>query len=73
MDLGTLAESWRSEPNTPVYIRPYLGELPAMGVADFLRWTLRNPGIAIPAAQVGELVEAAVRRSAGGARLPSAG
>ncbi|MET9243183.1 NAD(P)-binding domain-containing protein [Nonomuraea sp. NPDC003709] len=73
VDIGTLADSWRSEPNTPVYIQPYLGELPAMSVEDFLRWTLRNPGIAVPAAQVGKLVETAVRRSAGEARLPSAG
>ncbi|MEV4575472.1 NAD(P)-binding domain-containing protein [Nonomuraea jabiensis] len=73
VDIGTLADSWRSEPNTPVYIQPYLGELPAMSVADFLRWTLGSPGIAVPAAQVGRLVEAAVRRPAGEARLPSAG
>jgi predicted dinucleotide-binding enzyme len=73
VDIGTLADSWRSEPNTPVYIQPYLGELPAMNVADFLRWTLRNPGIAVPAARVGRLVETASRRPAGEARLPSAG
>ncbi|MET7335831.1 NAD(P)-binding domain-containing protein [Nonomuraea sp. NPDC005650] len=73
VDLGPLADSWRSEPNTPVYIHPYLGETPAMNVEDFLRWTLQNPGIAVPAAQVGKLVEIAVRQPAGEARLPSAG
>ncbi|MFC4117950.1 NADPH-dependent F420 reductase [Nonomuraea zeae] len=72
VDIGPLAGSWRSEPNTPVYVRPYLGELPAMKVADFLGWTLRTPGIAVPAAQVGELVKSAVRQPAGEARLPSA-
>lgn len=71
VDYGTLAASWRSEPNTPVYIRPYLGDVPAMSVAEFLRWTLQTPGIAVPAAQVGKLVEIAVRQPAGEARLPS--
>ncbi|MFE7799798.1 NADPH-dependent F420 reductase [Nocardia sp. NPDC057440] len=70
VDTGSLATSWRSEPNTPVYIQPYLGEMPAMSVEDFLRWALRTPGIVVPAAQVGRLVEAAVRQQAGEARLP---
>lgn len=71
VDIGTLAASWRSEPNTPVYIQPYLGETPAMNVEAFLRWTLRTPGIAVSAAQVGKLVEIAVRQPAGEARLPN--
>jgi predicted dinucleotide-binding enzyme len=71
VDIGTLADSWRSEPNTPAYIHPYLGETPAMNVEDFLRWTLQTPGIAVPAAQVRKLVELAVRQPAGEARLPS--
>ncbi|MDL4816869.1 NADPH-dependent F420 reductase [Actinomadura opuntiae] len=71
VDIGTLADSWRSEPDTPVYIRPYLGEVPALNVEDFLRWTIGTPGIAVPAARVGELAEAAVRRPASEARLPS--
>ncbi|WP_406232856.1 NADPH-dependent F420 reductase [Nocardia sp. NBC_01009] len=71
VDTGTLATSWRSEPSTPVYIQPYLGETPAMSVEDFLRWTLRTPGIVVPAAQVRKLVETAVRQQAGEARLPS--
>ncbi|MET9373703.1 hypothetical protein ABZX98_06065 [Streptomyces sp. NPDC002992] len=71
VDIGTLADSWRSEPNTPVYIRPYLGDVPAMSVDAFLRWTLGTPGIAVSSAQVGALVETAVRLPAGEARLPS--
>jgi 8-hydroxy-5-deazaflavin:NADPH oxidoreductase len=71
VDTGTLADSWRSEPNTPVYIRPYLGKTPSMSVEAFLRWTLRTPGIVVPAAQVGKLVDAAVRQPAGAAQLPS--
>jgi predicted dinucleotide-binding enzyme len=71
VDIGSLAVSWRSEPDTPVYIRPYLGEVPALTVEAFLQWTLRTPGIAVSAAQVGRLVELAVRRSPGEARLPN--
>ncbi|MGV9308736.1 NADPH-dependent F420 reductase [Nonomuraea sp. NPDC003727] len=71
VDIGTLAASWRSEPNTPVYIQPYLGEVPAMNVEDFLRWTLQTPGVVVPASQVGNLAETAVRQAAGEARLPS--
>jgi predicted dinucleotide-binding enzyme len=71
VDMGALAASWRSEPNTPVYIRPYLGEVPAVSVEAFFRWTLQTPGIVVPAAQVDKLVETAVRQPAGEARLPS--
>jgi 8-hydroxy-5-deazaflavin:NADPH oxidoreductase len=71
VDIGPLAASWRSEPNTPVYVRPYLGETPAMSVEAFLRWTRQTPGVVVPAAQVDKLVETAVRQPAGEARLPS--
>jgi predicted dinucleotide-binding enzyme len=71
VDIGTLATSWRTEPNTPVYIEPYLGETPAMNLEAFFRWTSQTPGIVVPAAQVGKLVESAVRQPAGEARIPS--
>ncbi|WUD84834.1 NAD(P)-binding domain-containing protein [Streptomyces sp. NBC_00503] len=71
VDTGALAASWRSEPDTPVYVRPYLGDVPAMNVEDFLRWTFETPGIAVPAAQVRKLVDGALRRPAGEALLPS--
>lgn len=28
MDIGTLADSWRSEPNTPAYVLPFLPAWP---------------------------------------------
>ncbi|QES13692.1 oxidoreductase [Streptomyces venezuelae] len=65
VDTGPLATSWRSEPDTPVYVRPYLGEVPALSLAEFFRWTLRTPGTAVPAARVAGLVESAVRGAAG--------
>jgi hypothetical protein len=42
-----------------------------VSVEAFFRWTLQTPGIVVPAAQVGTLVETAVRQPAGEARLPS--
>lgn len=71
VDVGTLGASWRSEPDTPVYVRPYLGDVPPMSVEDFLRWTLQTPGIPVPASQVAKLVATATRQSAGEALLPS--
>jgi predicted dinucleotide-binding enzyme len=73
VDIGTLATSWRSEPNTPVYIHPYLGETPPMSVEAFFRWTLHTPGIVVPAAQIGKLIETAIRQPAGKARIPNDG
>lgn len=70
VDIGTLAASWRSEPNTPVFVRPYLGDLPALSVQAFFEWTRQRPGIAVSAATVGTLVETAVRQPAGETRLP---
>ncbi|MGC0417215.1 NADPH-dependent F420 reductase [Embleya sp. AB8] len=70
VDTGTLAASWRSEPDTPVYVRPYLGEIPAVSLDEFFAWTGRTPGIPVSAARIAKLVEAAVRRPAGEARIP---
>ncbi|WP_433714540.1 hypothetical protein ACQP2U_10755 [Nocardia sp. CA-084685] len=72
VDIGPLTDSWRTEPNTPAYIRPYLGEIPAMDVDAFLQWTRRTPGIPVPATHLTELVETAVRQPARRAKLPSA-
>lgn len=72
VDMGALAESWRSEPNTPAYVFPYLGEWGAMSLEEFLSWTFQTPGVPVPAERIGKLVEAAERQHAGEARLPSA-
>ncbi|MFL4910436.1 NADPH-dependent F420 reductase [Streptomyces sp. MMS24-I2-30] len=62
VDIGTLADSWRSEPNTPVYVEPYRGEAPAgLGPKEWWAWSLEDPGRAVSAAQVRELVASAVR------------
>ncbi|MFI1379966.1 hypothetical protein [Embleya sp. NPDC020886] len=71
VDIGSRADSWRGEPDTPVRIRPHLGEVPAVGVERFLRRTPGTPGMVVSAARVRALVDAAARRSAGEALLPS--
>jgi predicted dinucleotide-binding enzyme len=69
LDIGTLDDSWRIEPDTPAYIIPYLGEFPPAG-EDFHTWTTRLQGVAVPALELEVLVAAAVRQSAGDARTP---
>jgi predicted dinucleotide-binding enzyme len=69
VDIGTLADSWRSEPGTPVYVQPYLPARPD-GLADeeMGRWFFEVPGVPVPADKVRALIDTAVRRSAGDAR-----
>ncbi|MFD8279087.1 NADPH-dependent F420 reductase [Streptomyces solisilvae] len=72
VDIGTLAESWRSEPNTPVYVEPYRGEAPAgLGPKDWFRWTSEDPGSTVPAARVRELAASAVRGPSRAGVLPA--
>ncbi|MCA2211787.1 NADPH-dependent F420 reductase [Jidongwangia harbinensis] len=68
VDIGTLADSWRSEPNNPVYVRPYLaGEPPKdLDPERGHRWHVTNPGVPVPADQIRKLTESAVRGKAGG-------
>lgn len=72
VDIGSIADSWTIEPNTPAYVIPYLGETPVEG-ADFHTWTTRIRGVAVPAQEIEALVSAAVRLSAGDARTPLEG
>ncbi len=66
VDLGTLAESWRSEPNTPLYALPYIGQPPSgLAPQEFVAWAQQATGIPVPAARIKELAAAAVRGPAG--------
>jgi 8-hydroxy-5-deazaflavin:NADPH oxidoreductase len=66
VDLGPLAESWRSEPNTPLYALPYLSEPPAgLSVPDFVAWAQGSSGVPASAARIRELAATAVRGPAG--------
>jgi predicted dinucleotide-binding enzyme len=62
VDMGGLAESWRSEPTMPVYVMPYIGEIPTDLTPETERdWFLSAPGAAVSADQVKELVKQAKR------------
>ena len=71
VDIGTLAESWRSEPDMPVYCQPYFPGQPADGANadEAFRWFLETPGVAVPVDKVKQLIDGAVRGPAGG-QLP---
>ncbi|MFF8190778.1 NADPH-dependent F420 reductase [Streptomyces bobili] len=67
VDIGTLADSWRSEPGTPVYGKAYYGEVPKDVSSDkTMEWIFQAPGVPIPADRVRELTATVVRGPAGG-------
>ncbi|SDF60756.1 hypothetical protein SAMN05216553_102290 [Lentzea fradiae] len=68
VDIGSLADSWRSEPNNPVYVQPYLvqGRPEDLTPEEARHWFVDNPGVTVPADQIRKLVDAAVRGPAGG-------
>ncbi|MER7692011.1 NAD(P)-binding domain-containing protein [Streptomyces sp. NPDC097610] len=70
VDAGTLAESRRFEPDTPVYVQPYLPPRPQglSGDEDTMRWFLRCPGAVLSAGRVEALVRTATRQSPAAAR-----
>jgi len=70
-DIGTLADSWRSEPGTPVYCLPYFpGQAPEdVRPHEAFRWFFETPGIPVSAGRVRDLTDGTVRGPAGG-RLP---
>ncbi|PRY39809.1 NADPH-dependent F420 reductase [Umezawaea tangerina] len=66
VDLGGLADSWRGEPNTPLYCMPYVGTPPAdLSVPELVAWVQAAPGVPVSAARVEDLAAAAVRGPAG--------
>ncbi|MEU9455166.1 NAD(P)-binding domain-containing protein [Streptomyces sp. NPDC048277] len=75
VDLGTLSDSWRIGPNTPIHVQPYLGAWPEGLSTDEERgrWFFQTPGVPVPAARVRELIASAVPVPAGGPTPRSAG
>ncbi|MFI8521922.1 NADPH-dependent F420 reductase [Streptomyces sp. NPDC085481] len=71
VDIGTLDDSWRSEPGTPVYVRPYFPGMPPWGSSqdDLQRWFRETKAAPVTADLVKELTGLAVRNHAG-ERLP---
>ncbi|GHB51077.1 hypothetical protein [Streptomyces umbrinus] len=67
VDIGALADSWRSEPNAPVYVQPYMAERPeGLSPEGTGRWFFETPGVPVSAARVKELTDAAVPGPVGG-------
>jgi predicted dinucleotide-binding enzyme len=70
VDVGALAESWRSEPGTPVYVQPYLAERPGgLSEEEAGRWFFETPGVPVPAGRIKDLTSTAARRPAGAATM----
>ena len=68
VDIGSLADTWRNGPNTPIHVQPYLG-VPAEALnsdEERWRWFLQTPGTPVPADRVKALIDAAVPVPAGG-------
>ncbi|MFF0014592.1 NADPH-dependent F420 reductase [Streptomyces sp. NPDC005374] len=60
VDAGTLADSGRLAPGSPVYVQPYMGERPeGLSPEEAHRWFLASPGVPVPAARVKELIDTA--------------
>ncbi|MFE5215046.1 MULTISPECIES: NADPH-dependent F420 reductase [unclassified Streptomyces] len=72
VDIGMLADSWRSEPNNPVYVEPYRGVAPeGLEPKEWWVWSLEDPGTPVGAAQVRELVASAERGPSRAGLLPA--
>ncbi|TFI21330.1 NAD(P)-binding domain-containing protein [Streptomyces sp. 4R-3d] len=63
VDIGTLAESWRSQPGTPVYVDPYFTAKPAkeLNQKEMYGWYVQAPGTSVPADRIRALADSAVR------------
>lgn len=67
VDIGVLADSWRTEPDTPVYCKPYMPPVPqGLDPVATQRWIFDSPGRSAPASVIKKLVDSAVRGTAGG-------
>jgi len=57
VDIGGLADSWRSQNGRPVYTTPYAPELPhGLSEEETIRWFFESPGVPASAERIRELV-----------------
>jgi predicted dinucleotide-binding enzyme len=65
VDMGPLAESWRSEPTTPIYVVPYVGNVPEglQSRDEALDWYMNTPGYTVTKEQVRALIDQAERHA----------
>src|SRR5262249_39638753 len=62
IDSGSLADSWRIEPGTPIYVWPYAPKVPDEFVGEEAQiWYIKTPGTPVSPAQAKDLVAKAVR------------
>lgn len=68
LDTGGLAESWRSEPGTPIYCDPYMPAWPtdALTTDELLAWLLAAPVVPMSTRSAQDLIARAERGPAGG-------
>jgi len=70
VDTGSLADSWRMEPNTPVYCKPYMAVPPAsLPPEDLQPWIFQSQAIPAPATSIKDLMASAARGPAGGTTM----
>ncbi|MEV1025177.1 NAD(P)-binding domain-containing protein [Streptomyces sp. NPDC050264] len=70
LDTGTLGDSWRSEPQTEIYVKPYLPDRPAelTDPSAVMDWFLQGFGVAVPADRTERLIRDTARQSPAEAR-----
>ncbi|GLZ00007.1 NAD(P)-binding domain-containing protein [Actinoplanes sp. NBRC 103695] len=73
VDVGSLVESWRIGPNTPLYYEAFVGAVPpGLSLPEIYAWLATTPLIPTPAATVAELAATTGRQPAGFQIRPSA-
>jgi predicted dinucleotide-binding enzyme len=71
LDIGTLADSWRQEPGTPSYVKPYVAGYPdGLSEEEARRWFRDAPNTPVPVSRLKELIDSAVRGPVGGIFIP---
>jgi predicted dinucleotide-binding enzyme len=64
LDTGSLADSWRIEPGTPIYVWPYVPRIPDhLSAEDRKKWYWEHSGQPVPREMAQALVDKAVRSS----------
>ena len=71
LDVGTLADSWRQEPGSPSYVKPYVAGYPEHASTDETRrWFREAPATPVSTGRLKELIDAAERGPVGGIAVP---
>ncbi|MFK8843896.1 NADPH-dependent F420 reductase [Streptomyces sp. Ac-502] len=71
VDAGPLADSWRHEPGTPGYVKPYVADYPdGLRGEGVRRWFREAPSTPVPVSVLKKLLDSAVRGPAGGTPIP---